>query len=258
MMLGCAIIASAGASVSGPVDVDVTTFTASSGDGAVSFDAGAKTLSVAYGTTTTSIRGTHTVEVAKRYRISWTYSGSTLAQMLLGTSAGGTQYRLAISGDVFVDFTATTTTAHITFQRNTSGTTTVSGITIQEIPEVTWVDNAQVTPAGWVALSAGVTVDGTTGTITIPAAGSTLLARQSLLTVANTLYRLRWVNNNNTTQCLIGSSQGGAQMKSATSSDSLGAKTYEFRATGTTTWIQFQRSTAGTANVSDIFMQDVS
>ena len=111
MMLGCAIIAAAGIVGSGPVDVDVSTFTASSGDGTVSFDAGAKTLSVAYGTTTTSIRGSHPVTVATRYRISWAYSGSTLAQMSLGTSVGGTQYRLATSGDTFVDFTATTTTA---------------------------------------------------------------------------------------------------------------------------------------------------
>lgn len=257
MMLGSAIIAAASATAE-PGNVDVTTFSAGTGDGTYSFDSTAKTLTVTYGTTTTGIRGSHPVTVGKRYRISWAYSGATGAQMALGTALGGTQYRPGIASDTFVDFTATTATAYITFQRTAAGTTTVSSIEILEIPEVTWVDTAAPTSTGWVSLSTGVTVDSNTGAVTIPATGTSLLARQSMTTVAGTLYRLRWINNSNTTQCLLGTSQGGGQFKTATASDPIGYNAYEFRATSTTTWVQVQRTTTGTAVVSDIRLQQIS
>lgn len=251
MILGCALIASG----KPLIDIDVSTFSSSAGDGVTSFDAGAKTVSVAYGTTTTRLSGTVPVTVGKRYRITWAFSGDSGMQTYFGSTAGGVQYRAAIAGDVFWDVTAPATPIHMSFQRIAVGTTVASNLKVQEIPEVSWVDTAEITPANWVNLSAGVTVDGTTGAITIPAAGSSLSARQELTTVAGTLYRIRWVNNSNTTMCLIGTSQGGGQFKTSSSSDAVGSRTFEFRASSTTSWLQYQRTAAGTAVVSDIFMQ---
>ena len=254
MMLGCALIAA-----SDPrVDVDVSTFNTGQGDGAYSFNTETKTLSVAYGTTTTNIRGSHPTTIGARYRITWTTSGTSGWQTYFGTAAGGIQYRHATANDNLYDFTATTTTVYITFARPTAGTTVFSNIKIQQIPAVSWTDTALITPAGWTNLGTGVTVDGTTGAITIAATGTNTSARQQITTVASTLYRLRWVNSGNSTQCLIGNVSGGNQMKTSTFSDAVSSLTYEFRATGTSTWIQFQRAASGTATVSSIFVQVVA
>lgn len=238
------------------LSLPVDTFTTVVGDGATSIDTTAQTISITYGTTTTGRRGTYPVTVGKRYRVTWVYSGTTGMSMYAGTSSGGIQYRHPVASDLLFDVTVTATTLHMTFQRTAAGTTTVSDLKIQEIPEVTWVDTALVSPTAWTNLSAGVTVDTTTGAITIPATGTTLAARQVCTTVAAKLYRLRWINNTNTTMCLIGSTSGGQQMKAATSSDAVGSRTYEFRATNTTSSILFQRSATGTAVVSDIQIQE--
>jgi hypothetical protein len=249
MMPGCALIAT------NDPPVNVSTFNTGGGDGAYSFDPDARTISVAYGTTATNIRGSHPTIIGNRYRISWTYSGATGTQAYFGTSVGNIQYRHAVAGDSFFDVTATAPVLYITFSRPSAGTTVVSNIVAQTIQGVTWVDTAAVTPAGWTNISAGVTVDGTTGAITIAATGTNISARQQLTTVAGTLYRVRWVNTGNSTQCVIGSTSGGNQMKTATFSDAIGSLTYEFRATNTTPWLQYQRSAAGTAVVSNIFLQ---
>lgn len=235
--------------------ISVALFSTSVGDGATSIDETAQTITVTYGTTATARRGVVPVTVGKRYRVSWVYAGSTNGSLYAGTTLGGLQYRAAVVNDTFFDFTATATDLHLAFQRVSAGTTTVSNLTIQEIPEVTWVDTSLITPAGWVQLGAGVTVDQTTGAITIPSTGTMLSARQGVATVVNKLYRARW-NNSTNTFCLIGTSNGGSQMKTATSSDGAGDRTYEFRATTTTTWLQYQRSANGTAVVSNIFIQE--
>lgn len=216
---------------------------------------------VTYGTNATSARFTHPVTTGQRYRVEWTESGTSGGQAGFGLSGGGTQYRSTIDsvqGDYF-DFTAVSDTLGVSFQRASAGTTTFSNITLTPIPEVTWTNNPSlVVPANWTALSAGVTVDPTTGDITIPAAGSTLLARQQILGLTTgKLYRLSWTNGGNTTMALIGTSQGGTQIKTASSSDPVGARTFEFVHQGTT-WIQFQRSASGTAIVSNIVIQEAS
>ncbi len=250
------------ASLNASVDIPVANFATVAGDGSTTVDTTAKTLSITFGTTATSLRGSYGVTTGKRYRIIWTMesTNATTGQLGLGTSLGGPQYRPTISGVEganFVEFTATTSTVYPTFQRASTGTTVFSNIKIQEIAEVSWADTALITAAGWTQLSSGVTVDSGTGAITIPATGTNLSARQGIATTVNTLYRLRW-NNSASTQCLIGTANGGSQMKSASASDAIGDRTYEFRATTTTTWIQFQRSTSGTAVVSNIVVQQVA
>lgn len=236
------------------VEIPVTLFAAAFGDGATSVDSTAKTFSVTYGTANTGIRAPVPVVIGKRYRVTWTYSGATGMQLYAGSTTGGIQYRPNIANDLFIDLTATTTELSLTFQRVAAGTTTVSNLKIREIPQATWVDTALITPAGWVSLSAGVTVDQTTGAITIPATGTLLSARQGFATTVGKLYRVRW-NLTASTFCLIGTSNGGSQMKSAAGSDTAGDKTYEFRPTTTTSWLQYQRSVSGTTVVSNIFVQ---
>jgi hypothetical protein len=237
--------------------IDVSLFSVTGGDGVSSIDTTAKTITVTYGTTTTSRRAAVPVTSGKRYRISWAYSGTTSGMyQFAGTSDGGIQYRSPIQNDAFFDVTVTTATLHLGFQRQSAGTTTVSNITIQEIPEVTWTDTSLISPAGWTNLSAGVTVDQTTGAITIPAAGTTLSARQSFPTTVGKLYRLRW-NITLATMCLIGTGSGGGQMKASFFSDVAGNLVYEFRPTTTTTWLQYQRTSSGTTVVSNIFVQEM-
>jgi hypothetical protein len=211
-------------------------------------------MSIAFGTTTTGRRALVPVVVGKRYRVSWVYSGTTGMQLYAGTTAGGLQYRPNIASDLFFDFTATSTDLHLGFQRIAAGTTVVSSLTIQEIPIVTWADTSLINPASW-AVTGAVTVDQTTGAITIPSTGTTISARQGFPTTMGKLYRVRW-NNSLSTFCLIGTANGGAQMKSAAASDAAGDRTYEFRPTTTTTWLQYQRSASGTAVVSNIFVQE--
>lgn len=235
-----------------------TTGAAVGGDGTVTPTS--TQVAVTFGTVATSARFSHTVVSGQRYRISWTESGTSGGQAGFGTSAGGTQYRstLASVQGTYFDFTATSTSLWISFQRASAGTTTFSNITIVPKAEPTWVNTSLVVIANWTNLSAGVTVDGTTGDITIPAAGSTLLARQNITgAVQGTLYRLSWTNVSNTTFCLIGTSNGGSQIKTAGSSDPVGARTFEFVAQAST-WIQFQRSAAGTATVTNIVIQEAT
>lgn len=244
------------------IPVDVALFATVTGDGTTSLDTEAQSISISYGTTATSRRSSAiTVEVGKRYRVFWTLGGTSGGQAGFGTSVGGPQYRPTFggtTGEQTFDFTATSTSFHITFQRASSGTTTFSNVYLQEIPEVTWADIEPnlFDPGAWI-LSSGVTVDAETGAITIPATGTVISARQGVATEIGKLYRLRWVNNNNSTMCLIGTANGGSQFKSAASSDPVGARTHEFLATTTTSWVQFQRSANGTAIVSDIYLQEV-
>lgn len=245
------------------IPVDVALFATKAGDGATALDSETQSISISYGTTATSLRSSAiTVEVGKRYRVFWTLGGTSGGQAGFGVSVGGPQYRPTMggtAGENTFDFTATSENFHITFQRASAGTTTFSNIYLQEIPAVSWVDIAPnlFVPESWI-LSTGVTVDAETGDITIPATGTTISARQGVATEVGKLYRLRWVNNNNSTMCLIGTANGGAQFKSASSSDPVGSRTHEFLASTTTSWVQFQRSANGTAIVSDIYLQEVA
>lgn len=217
----------------------------------------ATSAEVTYGTNATSARFTHPVTVGQRYRVEWSESGTSGGQAGFGISGGGTRYRSTIDsvqGNYF-DFTAVSTTLGVSFQRASAGTTTFFNITLTPIDAPTWTDNPSlVVPANWV-LSPGVTVDGVTGAITIPATGTVLSARQQITGVTQgKLYRLSWTNENNIAQCLIGTTSGGSQIKTTSSSS---ARTFEFVAQADT-WIQFQRGTNGTAIVSNIVIQEAS
>lgn len=242
-----------------PVSVDVSTFSTVAGDGTTSVNTG--TVSVAFGTTSTSRRSSGlAVTIGKRYRLTWTQAGTSGGQLGIGTSLGGSQYRPTIGGSLgsnTVYFTATTATVFVTVQRASAGTTTFSGFTLNTELEPTWADTALISAAGW-TLDASATVNTTTGVITLAASGTLITARQSITTTAGTLCRLKWTVGGNTTQTPIGSSSGGAQYRSAALNDAVGSRTYEFRPTTTTTWIQFQRTTAGTATVSNIAVQTMA
>ena len=249
-----------------PTPIPVSGFTTTTGDGGTTIDAGAGSLTISYGTTATSMRGSFAgLTVGTRYRVSWSVSNSnaTQGQAGFGTSLGGPQYRPTmggVTGTNTFDFDAVQDTIYLTFQRASTGSSTFSNLTITAIPAVTWtaLSPQPITPAFWTALSSGVTVNGTTGDITIPATGSVISAAGSLTTTTGKLYRLVWTVATNTVQCAIGTSQGSAALKSAGVNHAVGANTYEFTASGTTTWIQFQRSTTGTTTVSGIALQEVT
>jgi hypothetical protein len=236
--------------------VNAAGFATKTGDGTTSISG--DTLSIAFGTTTTSLRGTHAVTAGKRYRVTWTQAGSSGGQASFGTTVGGTQYRTAQAGVIDAnsfDFQAASTTLHLTFQRAAAGTTTFSGITVKQIPNVSWELTALVSPQTLTSLSAGVTIDGR-GIVTIPAAGSMLFARGSFATEIGKLYRLRYTITGNTAFVAIGTSTGGSQIKSVSASE-IGVRTYEFVATAVATTVQFHRTTAGTAQIADYDLQTV-
>lgn len=248
-----------------PTSLDVTTFSTKTGDGATAIDSTAKTLTIAYGTGATSLRGQHPVASGTRYRISWTMASTnaTQGQAGFGTSLGGPQYRPTlggVAGENAFEFTSVSTVFYPTFQRASTGETTFSNIVISEIPQVAWANLSPqpIVPTTWTALSSGVTVNGSTGAITIAATGTNLSAAGSVTTVVGKLYRLAFTVATNTVQCAIGTSQGSAVLKSAGVNHSIGFNTYEFSATSTTTWIQFQRSISGTTVVSEVALQEVA
>lgn len=238
--------------------VDTSTFSTKTGDGTTSI--AGDTLSIAYGTATTSLRGTHAVTSGKRYRVTWTQGGTSGGQASFGTSVGGTQYRTAQAGLIGAnsfDFQAASTALHLTFQRASAGTTTFSGITVKQIPNVLWLntDLLKATTTINTFSSASATIDGR-GIITIVASGTMVYARGSITTEIGKLYRLRYTISGATAFVAIGTSAGGSQLKGVTASE-LGVRTYEFVATGTTTWVQFHRTAAGTTTVADIDLQTV-
>lgn len=251
---------------SAPIAVPVSGFTTTTGDGTAVADSGAGTLTITYGTTATSMRGSVTgLTVGSRYRFYWTVSNSnaTQGQAGFGTSLGGPQYRPTmggVTGANTFDFTATTDTLYPTFQRASTGTSTFSALSISEIPQVTWsaISPQPITPASWTALSSGVTVNGTTGDITIAATGTLISAAGAFPTTIGKLYRLVWTVAGNIVAAPIGTAQGGSTIKSANVTHAIGSHSYEFTATSTTTWIQFQRQTAGTATVSGAALQEIA
>lgn len=219
-------------------------------------------VTVTYATSTTSARFSVPVASGQRYRVTWTQTGTSGGQAGFGTSSGGTQYRGTINSTAgtTLDLTTTTTTLWISFQRASAGTTTFSNIRITPIDEVTWVDMSPnpISPlaANWTFSSGSATVNESTGDVTIVASGTNVSAYQLITTVTNKLYRLAWTNTNNSTMCLIAAGIGGPQTKTATSSDAIGARTFEFVAQGTQTLVQWQRSAAGTAIVTNPRIQE--
>jgi parallel beta-helix repeat protein len=248
-----------------PVAMPVSTFTTQAGDGTTSLDTAANSMTIAFGTTATSLRGSYfPLVVGKRYRASWSMSSSngTQGQAGFGTSAGGPQYRPTLGGVAGLnsfEFDAVSDTLYPTFQRASAGSTTFSGFTIAEVAPAAWIaiKPQPIVPAFWTARSSGVTVNATTGVLTIAATGTLISGAGSFTTVVGKLYRLAWTVGGNSVSCLIGTSQGGSTLKSSGVVHAVGSYSYEFAATSTTTWIQFQRQTSGTATVSGAVMQQL-
>lgn len=232
-----------------------TTGAATSGDGTIT--PSSTDVSVTFGTVTTSARFSHTVVSGQRYRVIWTQTGSSNAQAGFGTSAGGSQYRPTLVGSqgTTFDFTATSTTLWVNFQRVNAGTTVFSDILITPIAEPTWsaVSPAIPDPATW-TLAAGATIN--SGTITIVASGSAVTARNSFTTVAGKLYRLSHTVGTTTVFSVLGTSAGASTFKSSGTADAVGAVTFEFVPTGTTTHLQYSRTVAGTTVISNIVIQE--
>lgn len=245
--------------------IPVSAFTTVAGDGTTSVDTASGSMTIAFGTTATSLRGSASgLTVGRRYRVSWTMSSTnaTQGQAGFGTSLGGPQYRPTmggVSGVNTYDFDAVQSILYATFQRASAGSSTFSQLSLVQIPQVAWTALAPqpITPSFWTALSAGVTVNSTSGDITIPATGTLLSAAGSFATTVGKTYRLAWTTGGNTVQALVGTAQGGTSLKSSGVNHAVGSATYEFVATGTTTWVQFQRTTTGTATVSGVVMQEI-
>jgi hypothetical protein len=76
--------------------------------------------------------------VNKRYQLTWSNDTSTVMFRMVGTTQGGSDvvgYNASTTGDNKLEFTATSTTTWISFQRPTAATVRISSIIMQEIPE---------------------------------------------------------------------------------------------------------------------------
>jgi hypothetical protein len=122
-----------------------------------------------------------------------------------------------------------------------------------------YVNLLRVGGATWTSSGSGtVTVDPATGKITLAATGTdTLAVRQGVPTTVNKRYQLTWSND---TAVLvnrqIGSTEGGSNIVTP-GTGVTGDNKVEFTATTTVTWISFLRSTAGTATVSSVILQEI-
>lgn len=241
---------------------------------------------------TTSIRRVHAIMAGVRYRLTWTLSENT-AFCLLGTSNGGQQYKTATASDQVgvrtFEFDATSDTLWMQFQRSAAGATVVSNIILEQItlpaldqtisvPTRTVVGNVAIPmittggaatfpnlfldPATWLANGglvsdpAAITLE--TNRITINANGTTAAStRKKHDVVIGKTYRLTWTVFGGNVFTLLGTANGGGQYKSASSSDAIGPRSFEFTATSVALWIQFQRTLTGAAGVTDITLQEV-
>lgn len=110
---------------------------------------------------------------------------------------------------------------------------------------------------GWTTGGPGAAAAGDTLSLTGTGTGTTY-ARQAVATVAGQRYWLSFGVDTATVLPgrLVGTTEGGDQIvPSATAL--AGSNARQFVATGPTTWIQFQRQTAGTAQVSGVRLEAV-
>lgn len=108
------------------------TVTVTAGTGAITIVAdGTGAVFARYGVATT---------VNKRYQLTWSNDSSTVMFRMIGTTQGGSDivgYNASTTGDNKLEFTATSTTTWISYQRPTAATVRISSIIMQEIPENT-------------------------------------------------------------------------------------------------------------------------
>lgn len=114
----------------------------------------------------------------------------------------------------------------------------------------------RLSPGSW-SLIGTVTVDQSTGDISLAATGTTVSARQGVTTVPGRKYRLSWSINGFCAFNLIGTTSGGSEIRPIGTCDGAGDYAYEFVAPTTSAWIRFQRSTSGTANVTNLLLHEM-
>lgn len=111
----------------------------------------------------------------------------------------------------------------------------------------------------WTDTFGGGTVDVSSGTsIAITGNGTATGVRKSFTVVAGQHYRIKWTTSGNTCASAFGTTSGGEQYKGLGSAhDPLGDNSFIFLATGTTLFIQFQRTPAGTCTVSGLALEQL-
>lgn len=96
-----------------------------------------------------------TTVVGGRYR--FIYNATQSVRAYIGTSAGGSQITPNTAGAVgfnSLEFTATTTTTWVRFQRTTASLSTITGITVQELPATGAFPKRSATRDEWLAFTA--------------------------------------------------------------------------------------------------------
>jgi hypothetical protein len=111
-------------------------------------------------------------------------------------------------------------------------------------------------PTLWVTTAgAGATfstVDGPPRVISITAAGATSSIRVSTTVATASWYRMTWSVLLSNMFLLLGTTNGGAQYKSAASSQPIGTYTFDFLTTSTALWLQFQRTGTGVSEARNM------
>lgn len=117
------------------------------------------------------------------------------------------------------------------------------------LPSTILLVNLIGSTTAWTDTFGGGTVVTSSGTtIVITGNGTATGVRKSFTTVAGRTYRIKWTTSGNTCASAFGTTSGGEQYKGLGSQhDPLGENSFIFLATGTTLFIQFQRTPAGTA-----------
>lgn len=116
-----------------------------------------------------------------------------------------------------------------------------------------------VNAAAWTTGGPGtVTIASITGEIKIVADGTGLVyARRGVPTTVNKRYQLTWSCDTTTVMARQVGSTAGASDIIAAANSTVGDNKREFTATSTTTWVQFQRTAAGSPLVSNLILQEI-
>ena len=114
-----------------------TTWTDTFGPGTINVSSGTSIVIAASGTNPTGVRKSFPVVAGQSYRLRWTTSGTTCASAF-GTTSGGEQDKgLGTTHDPlgpnsFI-FTTTATTLFVQFQRTAAGTSTITGLSLEQL-----------------------------------------------------------------------------------------------------------------------------
>lgn len=209
------------------------------GDGTMTVNSPTSIDLMATATGNSSARVSFATEAGKTYALTFTIGGQA-ATVSVGSIPAAIDLNAGVAAPIgtnTVSFTAVSSISHVKF------TTTVSGSL--------FLSDLAITETVWATGGPGTVTNQTATTVSINAVGGTpTFARRALQTVPGENYTVSWTSNSVTGTWAIGSAQGLTDIAAPGPSFVLGANSPQFTATSSLTYLTFQRTGAGTVDLT--------